>query len=382
MSIYIYQIGNVTLGVQASDLAGIAMELPRSFRGEAKQGLYSPTTYFTGGIQLPEPLEAKVSGTIFCRKCMSVADQFNALMSVSGRPYVDVIGYLPNPCCTLSGECETCGDCPPDTRPTWLWTTGFVKEVSRTHQYEEVGDLHAEEAMEIEIELILSTYWLPLNPYVWEPHYDGSYVDGFRTIQEDPYRNNFPEDVHQISHCGKREVLFNKKRYTDELALYDVDLWDSMFDIYTGVGHGWKEWQHYRVSPPIRRWSAPATSIYAFKGLTASGELEIAVESEVIPYEITEHISTLDLSELDSLLSTNGFTGIMDTDIVIATDSLYAPGFVVRNGSALKINNIPIKPVWTYEYSCVGELLGVNNRVTISTPSDVLSAHLHIYRML
>lgn len=379
MSIYIYQIGNVNVGnIIPSDITGIEVDLSRKFRGDAKQSQFSPNTYFTGGIQLPEPMEVTISGSILCRSCISVNDQFNALLSVAGRPYVDVIGYLPNDCCTTQGTCGCSGG---EHAVNWLHTTGFIKEVKRQWEKEEAGEVRPEQGMEVEIEAVFSTYWMPLNPYVWEPYLDGGIVDGFRALNT-PVKHNFPKEVFQLTLDGKRLMVMNKKRYRDEAALYNIDLWPEMFDYRNGRGRGWKEWESYKVSPSISAWSAPSSAIYAFKNLPTSGTLEIIVESEIIPYEIDEHSSTLDLESVDTLLADNGFTGLEETDIIIATDSLYAPGFIIRDGEILKLNGTPLKPLWTYEYSCVGQLLGVNNQVTIDTPNDVLSAHLHVHRSL
>lgn len=382
MSVYIYQIGNVALGTFASpEMAGVKLSIPREFRGETFQAANSPVTTFTNALQLPKPMEVSIEGTIVRRNCNSVTDQFNAIKSVGGRPYIDVIAFVPNVCCGTAEGCSECGDCQSDHCANWITTTAFIGKIEEEYELEDLESINPTLMMPLEIDATFTTYWYPLNPYLWETYSSGGIVDGFRSIVT-PYNSSFPCKP-PFPKLNKADLLFNKKRYSNALALYDVDLWGSMYSEFNARGRGWKNWTSYKVSPSIKVWNAAPASIYAFTNLPASGEIEILVESEIAPWEITEYTSTLDLEEVDTMLNDFGYTGLLEDDIIYVTDSTYSPGFILRNGILLTTSEgQPLKPIWNYSYTFPGQLLSVNNRVTMNTPTQVLSAHLHTFRAL
>jgi hypothetical protein len=366
MNIFIYQIGYAHLGVTASSVAGLEIELPKSFRGEVRQTPFKPGISFSNLYQLPEAQELTISGSIIPKPSWSINDQLAMLESVGGHPMVDVIAYLP--------EIEPlgCSDCFNPGCTTWITTVGQITSITPTFVIDGESAWPTE-VVECEIEMILSDYWMPLNPWLWEAYHDGGQVSGLRQVV-DAYKSPVPCSTIPFSPRKSNLLLWNKKNYKYPFDLYDIAVWENTPN---ARGRGWGDWSEYMVGGSIRKWNAPPTSNYQFTNMPTSGTITIDVASEFSAFSRVDHTSTIDLAELNTQLVALGYTGIEEADILIATDSIYAPSVYVRDGAILDVH-----PIWLYEYAYVGQFLGPLNHVSITAPEDVLSAHLHVYRML
>lgn len=377
MSIYIHQVGEFVLRTESTNLAPLRVDLSRSFRGAARQSAMGIKTTYTQSYQLPDPQDVEISGTIICDNCISVSDQINRMMSLGGVPYIDIIGYLPNACCG-SGEC-TCGSIISRSGVRWVTTTGMITKISRAVELSDSGN-HPGSAMEVTLSLSLDPYWYPLNHFQWDVIYGTDAVDDW-------------EPLDSLSHFSgyyplypSRRVVFKRKHYSQFHLPYVPTLWTYEYydqDEYV-VSPLQTRVRSYSVYPNAARWSAPAASIYAFRNLTPTGTISIDVQSVIAPGNRQLSQSFLSLDVLDSLLDDYGHGGLLGTDIILATEGLYTPGFILRAGAPLTYLGNLIIPEWSYPDEAPGQLLGRNCTVTFENlPSEyVETAWLHTYRML
>ena len=385
MSIFLYQIGMDRITATPTSFAGLQVNMPRTFKVDAVQSGQSPKVFFNGFTQFPEPLELELTGTFICSNCDSVSDQFSRLLSMAGKPYVDVIGYLPNDCCCVGNSCGVCGNCSGDKPVTWLTTTGTITFVDRNYEISS-GTPYPGSVMEVSFKMILDAYWQPMNPYIWYPQYDAAL----------PY-DSFHREVAlskailppQIPANGN--LVFYKRIYEDPNLLLNSDVFEGMFSPENAYGKNFFKPQNgkfkYRVRPSRSRWSAPPSSIYVarFKfdvnKATASPVIRVTVESEISPFNTDTFVSSANGS---------GPIATVRNDIVFG-DSLYGPVYAIPrepyseedyNSQTLTFINA-MTSKWSYPTSYPGELLGVDNIITIEVfNSDIEIAFLHTFRSL
>ncbi len=378
MSLFIYQIGTTVFNVQSTNVESLKINLERKFRGGVTQSLFGPKTYFTGVRQLPDVTEVSIQGTIVCANGKSVSDQINEIMSAAGKPYVPVIAFLPNYCCDPYSDCGICAGCA-RSGVTWLTTTAFITSVKRTTELDD-KKLPSMVGASVEITMNVDTYWHPLNPYIWDVFYGVGGVSSFRRLTA-LARSFVPTKVQSHNSQDANEMVFSKKNYENWALLYDPQVWADLDEEYGVIGY-WSTWASYRVNPDRAVWSAPPGSVYAFTNCPTSGNITITVESEVTPFETYEHSSVLDLAELNISLNNKGLTGVNTDDIIIASDALYTPGFIIRANQVITVDDYPVMPKWSMEFPSPGLLLGNDNWISLSTPASVQSAFLHTHRLL
>lgn len=377
MSIFIYQIGEFVANIESSSLAGLKIDLPRSFRGGLAQPANGVNAYYTHTRQLPELQDVQISGTIVCGDCLSVTDQINRLMAMGGVPFLDIIGYLPNACCG-SGECS-CGGALDGHAVQWVTTTGMITKIDRATSVEDDGNLPTN-AMEISLSLVLEPYWYPLNRFQWDVVYGTDSVsdwDSLTSILHWPGTYPRQPDGH---------FVFRRKHYEKFHLPYAPNLWTYRYydQAHFLVSAPQTRIRQYTVSPNTTRWNAPPQSVYAFKNLPTVGTIYIDVESQLAPGRHPISQSSLSLDGLNEMLFDYGYIGLVSSDIVYATDGLYAPGFIVREGEVLTYQGRVIVPEWDYAEEAPGQLLGRANKVTFQNlPDDQVEvAWLHTYRLL
>lgn len=377
MSIFIHQIGPFVSRFESTNIAPLRLDLPRTFRGGLRQPAMGTKTAYTATRQLPDTQEVEISGTFICQDCISVSDQINRLMSLGGVPHLDIIGYLPNACCG-SGDCS-CGGLVTRDDVRWITTTGMITKVSRAVELNDSGN-YPGSVMEVSMTLVLEPYWYPLNRFQWEPIYGTDAVDDWEvltTLQH--FGGLYPK------HPGSR-IVFRRKHYAAFHLPYTPALWTYEYydqDEYV-VSSFQTRTRSYSISLNSARWSAPPSSLYAFRNLPVSGMLYIDVYSTISPGNRHYTQSFLSLDSLNQLLSDYGHGGLYGTDIVMATDGLYSPGFVLRSGSPLTNGSQIIVPEWSYVDEAPGQLLGRNSTITFENlPSEhVEVAWLHTLRLL
>lgn len=387
MSIFLYQIGMDRITVNPTSFAGLQINLPRSFKTSVTQGVGSPKVLFNGFTQFPEPMELEVTGTFLCSRCESVADQYGKLLSMSGKPYVDVIGYLPNDCCGVGESCDVCGNCQGDKAVTWMTTTGTITSVDR--HYTISGDSeYPGNMMEVSFKMTLDTYWYPMNPYVWYPHYDLSTpYDSFRR-EKILTKSILPTKVDNRSRFS-----FFKRIYESPHALLTPEIFPLIYRAEDGYGKSFFKLPdgkfRYRVRPARTRWAAAPTSIYVFKFPVDvpinTFVPKITVESEIAPYYTQTFVSTGNIIATDDI--------VLDSPLqfyVVIADGVYGPVYAAPI-PPFTAENYPYQTeerigeltgTWDYSTNYPGELVGVDNFVTIEAHPDVEVAFLHIFRGL
>jgi hypothetical protein len=377
MSIFIHQIGEFVTHIESSSLAGLKIDLPRSFRGGMVQPDNGVQASFTHTRQLPELQDVQITGTLVCTDCLSVTDQINRLMAMGGVPFIDIIGYLPNVCCG-SGECS-CGGALSGRQVQWVTTTGMITKIDRATEISDNGN-HPGNVMEVSLSLVLDPYWQPLNKFSWDVIYGTDSVSDWAPLSALlHWPGGFPK-------YPDGRVVFRRKYYEDFHLPYAPNLWTYRY--YDSNEFVASEFQtrvrQYTLAPNVARWNAPLSSIYAFRNLPPSGTIYIDVLSEIAPGRHPLSRSYLVLDDLDALLADYGHTGLQSTDEVFATDGLYGPGFILRAGEPLTYLDALVIPEWNFAEESPGQLLGRNNRVTFENlPSvNVETAWLHSYRLL
>lgn len=377
MSIFLHQIGDVVVNIHSTNVAPLRVSTPRRFKGEARQLDNGVMTTFTQVRQLPEPQEVSIEGTITCEDCLSVNEQINLLMSMGGIPYIDVIGYLPNPCCG-SGSCSQCNDCLSGHPVQWVTTRGMITNIERAATLED-RKLHSAHAAPVMIEMTLDPYWYPLDKFQWQVIRGTTEVDlsGLVTALQ-----------HDSAHLpyAPGNFVFRKKVYSDWHMVYRPEMWTNSFfnpDEFT-VSPYQSDTYMYRVLPNRRRWNAPPCSVYAFRNLAPTGLLVIKVESEIGPGQIVYRTTALNLEALNTLLQQRSLTGLTPADTVYATDTLHTPGFILRNNIPLLYQGKLIKLEWSYPDEYPGQLIGRRNVVSFEgvTEGAAQVAWSHQHRML
>lgn len=394
MSIFLYQIGMDRITATPTSFAGLQVDLPRTFKTSVSQSGRVPHTIFNGITQFPEPMEISLTGTFMCSGCESVSDQFNRLLSMGGKPYIDVIGYLPNDCCCTSESCGKCGNCSGNKPVTWLTTVGVIESVDRGYAIE--GDTpYPGSMMEVSFKITLDTYWYPMNPYTWYPQYGAEPYDSFHQDQT-LVKSILPTQV-----LGNSTFSFWKRNYADPFALYNPELWSEMykFDDATGRVRVLSDGSPiiYRVRSPRTRWAAPPVSLYCFENFDNDGvggvEPQISVQSELRPFYTETFLAAT--TNMDATLNQVKNDPLIDgyhNELIqlIVTDGLYRPSFFRYGNSAIltvanqfsALAGFPIIPNWEYETSNPGELLGLDNIISITAPVGVKVSYLHTFRGL
>ncbi len=395
MSIFLFQIGMDRITAKPTSFAGLSIDLPRAFKVNVSQAGRVPNTIFSGTTQFPEPMEVSVTGTFLCSGCESVSDQFNRLLSMAGKPNIDIIGYLPNDCCCTGESCGKCGNCSGEKPVTWITTTGIIESVDRGYEISDANSQYPGSMMEVSFKMILDTYWYPLNPYLWYPQYNIEQYDSFR---QDPelVKSIMPVKVETDS-----SFSFWKRTYAKPYALYNPALWDEMFKFDDAVSRTQiisdGSAITYRVRPPRTRWAAPPTSLYCFENFPHTGVLSaptISVQTEMRPFYAETFLSAIrDTAVFDDTLDDAVSAiplGTTDHDKlkVIVSDGLHRPSFILYDDEPVLFRNglfqpeRPVLPDWSYQTNNPGELLGLDNIVTINAPSGTVVSYLHVFRGL
>lgn len=389
MSIFLYQIGMDRITATPTSFVGLQVNLPRSFKVDVSQSARSSEISFSNIMQMPEQQEVELTGTFMCSGCESVSDQFNRLLSMSGRPHVDFIGYLPNDCCCTSESCGKCGNCSGDKPVTWLTTTGVITSIERAYTVDRESP-YPGSMMEVNFKMILDTYWYPLNPYIWYAQNDGSIpYDSFHKEDE------LTKSILPIAVLPGSNFSFYKRTYSYQYELLNPTIFPSIYSFEDGVGKDYftlpdGKWR-YRVRPPRTRWAAPPASIYMFRPVQPNSNqianIKITVESEIAPFRTLSFVSNNYPSE--SSVNANS-----DSFHVVISEGIYGPVYAIpKDPSTLSsfTNDLTVHTMlkfladsWVYPNDYPGQLLGIDNYVTIETdnPESIEVAYLHTFRTL
>lgn len=368
MSIFIYQIGNVLIRPVESSSAGFSLESNRSFKADVTQSR-SGYDITLNSIRSPEPMEISLKNSFLCSSCRPNSQQMSEIMSIAGVPYIDIIAYIPNPCCPLHGQCSVCNG---QGSNLWLHTYGIVKSINRSVDYQ----TFTEGVQPYDMDLVLNTYWTPINKRSWSLSYGSVPTSLFDQGTEEVLA--FPENVMPFS-SESNSVYFYKRQTSDEFY-YDPDNWPTFYGTESSVVSSWTpNSKNIYVAPSTKVWNFLPSSIYAFTNLPDSGDLEINVIGEFAPFQVQEYTSSISIGLIDSDLREQGFFGLLETDILYVGNIQQGRKSVIfRDGEFLDY-----APIWNnYPRDHAGQLIGLNNRVDLNMPNGVLASWLHTYRGL
>jgi hypothetical protein len=398
---FIYQVGDVVIRGFAEH------STPVEWKNEGLQNEFSSTVFYNSLYPLPEIASYSVSGTIAAHRGNTASRQLVDLMRNGGRPYIDIIGYLPNACCEVGSSCSIC--CGVSECVRWYHTYGRISSVERTYTLDEsVSDPLA--SLEISFELEANPYWEPLNKYLYIPIY-GDVIPNVFELEE----NGTPLDItlgvqekvvgvtNLIHHpCQvapfhyEPEFVWVKRRFVNSFLLYDTAYWDDWNDssfVYAQSLSTSSLMRSYTVSSPH---SGSVRTLHAFGHIEfgTGHDLVITVNSEYSPFNIIATTSTLNLEYLDDNLRSYGVansvglaaTGL-STDIVLySQNDVYPHSFMIKDGYPVydsRTNELFI-PKWDFSTRCPGELIGIRNKVdisfTLAWPTNEVGA-LHLHRV-
>lgn len=396
---FIYQIGDTVIRGFASHSS------PVSFRGEASQSDYSSLVTFSNNYTLPDITELTISGVISCLNDRGQITPLINLMKIAGKPYIDIIGYLPNTCCCVGLPCSVCGGQQPDNGVYWWHTYGMVTKVSRDFTLDPSYDEQLV-TIPVTINVKINPMWQPLNPYLWFAYHGKDVIDPF-TMEPD-YPNNLSDEVEDeanresvlvagmeryfhpetvVPFHYEPEFVFVKKRLLNQYLLYSGNYWNDWdtTDIRIFGRQPASGLTAYQTDPSF---NAICRTMHCFNNLQISGSLTITVENEITPYNIVTSVSTIDLAELYNTLNTIEYGNITsDYTLYCATDDLASSFVMIGSSSTLEpvrsiyTGNLLI-PNWQYEHRCPGELIGARNKVTITKHASTGYGCLHLYRMV
>lgn len=398
---FIYQIGNQIVRGFARHSSGV------TWRGKATQPEQGTVVTFNNYYSLPETTKLSLSGNLACNRSSAPLVSLNGLMKLGGKPYIDVVGYLPNECCCVGQTCSYCNG-ESQNGVHWFHTYGQITDISRDWNLDESS--HDQFTLiPISIQLEVNPLWQPLNQYLWFPYYPTNELDTFSNlIVDDP--SNFPTDEETVDNLQvikmmnnvelyyhpeqvvpfhfEPEFMFYKKTFIEawKYILYDPFFWED-WDLSQLKVFG-KTWSSglvtYTTEPTF---NAMAKTMYCFDTLPTSGTLTITVQNEVTPFNVETSVSSIDLAQLHATLNTAeyGNTSVANVSLYVASDDI-ATSFVIKAGGSFAplrsvfTGNVMI-PNWNYPHRCPGELIGSKSKVTLTKPNvNVRHACLHIYR--
>lgn len=353
---FIYQIGDQILRGYASISSNVSFS-DTSYMSDSNNRIY-----FNSRFQKLEPVQINVSGELYIYNNTTPYKQLSDLISVAGKPYVDIIGYMPSEYKFGYNEINFNNSDVDDAR--WFYTYGQVLSVDRTMGFEEDHNT----SMPLNVTIAINPVWIPLNEWVWYAEYELSNIKTVTQIPITLEKSVLPREV----------VDFN---YAPHFRFYKRGLYDGAdIELYTNSTNTiWQDWlsdktmfkhvnQTVSTSPNIITLETttdnnyPPYIIYKFSGddsWITPPQITITVESELQPMKFTEFETTfaLDLP-----------TG---QHLIIPCDS---PHFIVNDNNTIIKNNLngenaSIEMLYETPYPAI--LLGKYNRITIESTQNV-----------
>lgn len=160
----IYQIGNQILRGYANISNNVTYE-DTSYISNTNNMLYFKST-----LPKIEPVRVTVNGNLYIFNNTTPHKQINNLLSMAGKPYVDVIGYMPKEYKFAYGEINFNNSDTDNAR--WFHTYGQIVSVNK--EINDENDFNVE--MPLSLELVINPVWCPLNEWVWFARYELSNI--------------------------------------------------------------------------------------------------------------------------------------------------------------------------------------------------------------
>jgi len=373
----IAQIGDLPLHMHLSEWHG------RELSAQGKS--YELTTSYRAAIAhnpyIPEMQDVSLKVVIYAVHGLSVSHLRNLLERLLGR-HLDIFAYEMIGCQDDFGYC-CCQYGYADL--LWLKTVGRLTDVRLNS-----SDFRF---LTGRIDLELHSYWTPVSTAIWKIGSKDYATPAFT----DDETIAAPYEDHITPYPGPEKWLRTKTlqswyslRPVDRSFVYDPDYGVALCNKHDpnlprcryastwAVCPGGNP-PSYAVFATQPRWSAPPSSLYMFKGFengdTDLLTIEVRREDEI--WDIAQTTTTIDVGEIDDLMTTAGYT-LATTDVIVVGDVLQQPGFVLRAGEKLVFIGSAVTRdggMWP------GQLAPGYNRIVIDS-SDGYHAQHHVFRSL
>ncbi len=344
----IYQVGDVVLYDALLGANGDPTEAALSYSWD------NPSTSFEqgGGRQyhgsllrsLPQEVDFEITGRLYQTPYINVSRMKSRIRSFAGRRHTPII-------IAKFEESYTPG-CLPEL--TWLTGYGTITEDSVEHSYHGTESGGSFISTPLELTIALSEPMQQMSQWFWE----------YRSMQE-RLSNPYSDDAAQEGLNGFRHPQYFTEiqpnhyytRWQDAATMYTPEFWGLNY-LYQMDGGQSSDF----VAGPLdlfvysneELWSAAPCSMYAFTNLSPFGTISITtkLKSGLFYGEEVESVSTLDLEELNTDLTTAGFGGLAIDDIIFTGAVTPHPGFIQRAGATVAA----VRPKWQYDQTYPGEI--------------------------
>lgn len=299
--------------------------------GSADEGLDSYRVIIPHAPLVVKVRKWAVRGVLYASHGRSRAQIINQLQALTNR-VTDVIAveFIDNDSDTLDPYPKFAA-----TGTTALWLHNRGRIVSLDIDGKGIN-------LDFQINLELFSFWQPLNPAIWIMKRRTESMPRF--FRKAAFESNkdivaLPEPKTffqlEVPYSFQKRIYENQGfHYEPEyfLALqaqHDRDLplvrYASDWQVSVATGHD--------IFIDKARWSAPPLSVYLFKELTSATTIEIIVESESGVWEISEIISSIDVSVIQDAMIDSGYS-LVDSDILVVGDVEHG-AFILRDGETL-----------------------------------------------
>lgn len=327
-NVQIVQVGDVALHLHIHHWHGQSI----SARERPSLALDHPGAYLPDVPYQTEAQSIDIKATLFSSGGRTASRAYQELAYHIGR-VTDIIAVEPIGCDASS--VFACGVAPANTRALWLSTPGRITRLDTDNAR---GD-----SFEIGIEVELAGMWTALNPVLW---YAGN-RDISSTWNNEREGLPLPPTGRDVNPLPMLEdwfgmyarMGFQRRTFADTSFVYDPRYWNALMAYQdTGLpavryGIDWQtENDRYTVFIDRGRWSAPAASVYVFRGIDVQENIRIEVRREN-GWALEDAAVTFDTLAVSNALAGAGFT-LTATDVLVTGD---VPGqaFVIRDGVIL-----------------------------------------------
>lgn len=374
MSLILYQLGDLPLfhGIKGVNGTPVKLEVTSEWR--------TPSTKFTdvGGEysflpltrSIPESKELELKGTLAPSKGFTPEQMLEHLKFLGGRRNTPIIAFsLEN----IDADC--CGDgCAGYLR--WLINNAIITDIDPRYESQSDSSVWGFDVIEVSFSVTLDPVWRGLNPWLWEyrPWNERIINPLDENNSQVSFDNQFTTPI-ELSDLHENGYFY---RWQSVLSDLNPAFWALVHqtDFPTGQGSDYRDFTTIEFYSHPSRWSAPPRSIYAFRGLSATGSISIIIKKPIgyFQNQFIEETSSLDLVQLDADLAAAGYFGLQSSDEVFTGLAHPFPGFVKRNGAVLP----SIRPRWIYSGTYPGETGSGYNIIEFqSTASSGQIAYVH-----
>jgi hypothetical protein len=318
MLLQIYQISDIPAFYSLRSVNGDSIEV------DITQQWRSPRSELTGqngaiwydnDYRLEDVQELSIKATVLDMDFLSHRNVLRRLQSLGGRNRVPVIllGYVED-------DIE--------------WRVGYVRitEVEITNRY---GEHYQKEAIsnEVDIKMEVQDGWYGMSRYEWE----WRRING---IVETPLYTSQAQGAMFAKPSSFEQVLDKPALFVRHYN-WDTTVYNNTFETIASAEDGLYFSEsalpsQCSVHVPYYRWTRPSIYYLMITGMTGTGDALIHSHNKNGLLDVTQTLTTLDVSKTNSFLTSYGYSELTSTDIVVITnDPSHYPGYIVRDGVVL-----------------------------------------------